>query len=279
MPPLPSARNAAEQILNSVQRRCPKRGSCPEKREFGPMPQVEKRVPADSMEAKLREIVGLKTQFDVFRFMKRLAEEYGARVFMVINLPPLTSLTLSSNTVITNLPAELITAFDREGLLASSPVLKRLRESAVPFLLDMSAVSKERGSSASEEIFAKYGLSHGAHFPVQDGTGLRGSIGFIGDGTVFNLQQMMELSYLSTHVYEMLGQIRSLTMRATDTLSEREIGCLNWTAAGKTSAEIAEILGLSEHTVNHYLNRAAKKLDTVNRTQAVAKALRTGLIK
>ncbi|MFP3803129.1 response regulator transcription factor, partial [Paraburkholderia sp. SIMBA_027] len=55
--------------------------------------------------------------------------------------------------------------------------------------------------------------------------------------------------------------------------------CLNWTAAGKTSAEIADILGLSEHTVNHYLNRATKKLDTVNRTQAVAKALRIGLIK
>ena len=43
--------------------------------------------------------------------------------------------------------------------------------------------------------------------------------------------------------------------------------------------EIAEILGLSEHTINHYLNRATKKLDAVNRTQAVAKALRLGLIK
>lgn len=57
------------------------------------------------MEAKLQEIAGLKTQFDIFRFMRRLTEEYGARVFMVVNLPPQTSLTLSSNTVITNLPA------------------------------------------------------------------------------------------------------------------------------------------------------------------------------
>ncbi|KEQ09267.1 MAG: LuxR family transcriptional regulator [Alphaproteobacteria bacterium] len=240
---------------------------------------MEKCARTDSMDAKLQEIVGLKTQFDVFRFMRRLTEEYGAKVFMVVNLPPLTSLTLSSNTVITNLPAELIAAFDRESLLASSPVLKRLRESAVPFALDMSTVSKERGSSASEEMFGRYGLSKGAHFPVHDGTGLRGSIALIGDRTVFDIQQMMELSYLFIHVYEALGQIRSLTMRAADTLSDREVDCLNWTAAGKTSAEIAEILGLSEHTVNHYLNRAAKKLDTVNRTQAVAKALRTGLIK
>lgn len=250
-----------------------------EKEKFGPMLQMENRVQVDSIESKLEEIAGLKTQFDVFRFMKRLTEEYGARNFMVVNLPPLTALTLSSSTVITNLPAELIAAFDREGLLSSSPVLKRLRQSALPFSFDMGEVTRERGSSMSEDLFRRYSLLRGAHFPVQDGTGLRGSIGLIGEDTTFDQQQMMELSYLSIHVYETLGQIRSLSVRTTDTLTDREVDCLNWTAAGKTSAEIAEILGLSEHTVNHYLNRAAKKLDTVNRTQAVAKALRTGIIK
>lgn len=243
------------------------------------MAPIEKTVPTDSLEEKLREVAGLKTQFDVFRFMKRLTEDYGARAFMVVNLPPLTSLTLSSSTVITSLPADLITAFDKEGLLATSPVLKRLREASLPFTFDLADVSKERGNSASEDIFRRYGLTRGAHFPVQDGTGLRGSVGLIGDRTRFDLQEMLELSYLSGHIYEMLARIRSLTVRVADTLTDRELDCLNWTAAGKTSAEIAEILGLSEHTVNHYLNRAAKKLDAVNRTQAVAKALRAGLIK
>jgi len=40
----------------------------------------------------------------------------------------------------------------------------------------------------------------------------------------------------------------------------------------------AEILGLSEHTVNHYLNQVTRKLEAVNRTQAVVKAIRRGLI-
>ncbi len=240
---------------------------------------MEQLLQVDSMRAKLQEIAGLKTQFDVFRFMKRLTEEYGARAFLVANLPPLTALTLSSSTVITNLPAELIAAFDRESLLSSSPVVKRLRQSALPFTYDMEEMTRERGSSLSEDLFRRYSLLRGAHFPVQDGTGLRGSVALLGQDFGLDLQQMMELQYLGIHVYEMLGQIRSLTMRTTDTLTDREIDCLNWTAAGKTSAEIAEILGLSEHTVNHYLNRAAKKLDTVNRAQAVAKALRSGLIK
>jgi DNA-binding CsgD family transcriptional regulator len=89
---------------------------------------------------------------------------------------------------------------------------------------------------------------------------------------------MMELSMLSIHVFDRLYQISRTSQKPGEGLTEREIDCLNWTAAGKTSAEISEILGLSEHTVNHYLNRATRKLDTVNRTQAVAKALRTGII-
>jgi DNA-binding CsgD family transcriptional regulator len=61
-------------------------------------------------------------------------------------------------------------------------------------------------------------------------------------------------------------------------LSQRETGCLQWAAAGKTSIETAIILGLSPHTVNQYLTAATVKLKAVNRTHAVTKAVRLGLI-
>jgi DNA-binding CsgD family transcriptional regulator len=41
--------------------------------------------------------------------------------------------------------------------------------------------------------------------------------------------------------------------------------------AGKTTLLIAEILSLSEHTIETYVASACRKLDSVNRTQAVAK--------
>jgi len=240
---------------------------------------TEKAGKTPAFDGNVEEIAGLRTQFDVFRFMKRVTEHYGCRTFMVLNLPPATSLELSSNTVITNWPAELMAHFDREGLMRTSPILRRLHASTLPIIFDLETVGPERRGPLVRSIFGRFGIVRGAYFPVHDMSGGRGAVSFAGDGPPFTRQQMMELMYISIHVFERLSEIRNLDVRVTDMLTDREVDCLNWTAAGKTSAEIAEILGLSEHTVNHYLNRAAKKLDTVNRTQAVAKALRIGLIK
>lgn len=61
-------------------------------------------------------------------------------------------------------------------------------------------------------------------------------------------------------------------------LSQRELECLLWTAEGKTSEDIAIILQLSVHTINHYLTAATRKLNAVNRLHAVARAMRCGLL-
>ena len=55
-------------------------------------------------------------------------------------------------------------------------------------------------------------------------------------------------------------------------LSPREIECLSWAAKGKTSIEIAIILGLANSTVRMYLTNARRKLDSVTIAQAIAKA-------
>jgi DNA-binding CsgD family transcriptional regulator len=61
-------------------------------------------------------------------------------------------------------------------------------------------------------------------------------------------------------------------------LTVREKDVLTWAARGKTSAEIAIILGLSERTINFHCDKAMRRLDVINRTQAVAKAIAAGLI-
>jgi len=61
-------------------------------------------------------------------------------------------------------------------------------------------------------------------------------------------------------------------------LAVRERECLAWGARGKTTLEIAGILGLSEHTVNHYLTNAVNKLHAANRTHAIVKAVLAGIV-
>jgi DNA-binding NarL/FixJ family response regulator len=55
-------------------------------------------------------------------------------------------------------------------------------------------------------------------------------------------------------------------------LNEREIEALTWVARGKTSAEIAIILGLSKRTIDFHLENARVKLGVQTRTEAVIKA-------
>ena len=236
---------------------------------------------SDQTDEYVQEIAGLKTQFDIFRFMKRVTDAFNSRAFMVLNLPPITSFELQSTTVITSWPAELLSLYDQEGLMMNSPVLRRLRTSSVPFFHDITKgwVRDDGKSAMVAGLFERFRLVRCGYFPTHEPSGLRGAVSFAGDREPFSPAEMRELCYIAIHVFDRLAEIRNLDTRITDTLTDREIDCLNWTAAGKTSAEIAEILTLSEHTVNHYLNRATKKLDTVNRTQAVAKALRIGLIK
>ena len=63
-----------------------------------------------------------------------------------------------------------------------------------------------------------------------------------------------------------------------DILSSREVACLQLAGDGLVSEEVAEKLRLSVHTVNAYLAAATMKLDSVNRIQAIAKAIRLGYI-
>jgi DNA-binding CsgD family transcriptional regulator len=61
-------------------------------------------------------------------------------------------------------------------------------------------------------------------------------------------------------------------------LTPRETEVLTWVGRGKTSAEIATILGVSTRTVDFHCAQAMGRLDVMNRTQAVAKAIAEGLI-
>ncbi|TIR26844.1 MAG: LuxR family transcriptional regulator [Mesorhizobium sp.] len=63
-----------------------------------------------------------------------------------------------------------------------------------------------------------------------------------------------------------------------DPLSDRERECLFWVSEGKTTDEVAVILGVSSNTVNSYITHAIQKFAASNRAMAIATAIRSGII-
>lgn len=64
----------------------------------------------------------------------------------------------------------------------------------------------------------------------------------------------------------------------TPHLTSRELECLEWAAVGKSSSEIGAIIGCSMETVRFHFKNIMRKLDSVNRAQALIKAIHFGLI-
>jgi DNA-binding response OmpR family regulator len=75
------------------------------------------------------------------------------------------------------------------------------------------------------------------------------------------------------------GVARMDVWPTTIALNEREVEVLTWAARGKTSAEIAKILGLTKRTVDFHIDNAREKLGAATRTEAVLKAATGRLIE
>lgn len=77
--------------------------------------------------------------------------------------------------------------------------------------------------------------------------------------------------------YDLTGKLEEpLGLRS---ISPRECEALSWTAEGKTVNDIAVIMKLSPETVRGYLDSARNKLGALNRTHAVVRAIRVGIVR
>lgn len=80
----------------------------------------------------------------------------------------------------------------------------------------------------------------------------------------------INMQWLTASVHYNMLRVKEKT-RVKLSMREREILC--WTGDGKTVSEIADILTLSESTVNFHFRNIMNKLGTPNKTSAVVKAI------
>lgn len=90
--------------------------------------------------------------------------------------------------------------------------------------------------------------------------------------------QEVKLRWLVNVSHLILSGILTSRQREKIQLTVREIEVLRWSADGKTSGEISAIMAVSESTVNFHMKNAVAKLQTANKTSAVARAASLGLL-
>lgn len=89
------------------------------------------------------------------------------------------------------------------------------------------------------------------------------------------------VTFLASHVHEAarrIGMHGGFEKDQVPSLTSREIECLRWAAAGKTSWETSVILSISERTVVFHLRNATSKLGARTKPQAVARAHALGVL-
>lgn len=147
----------------------------------------------------------------------------------------------------------------------------------------------------SDEVFAcapemrassrKFGLVHGWAQPRRDAlgivsllSGVRADPPISADELESKRERFQWLSYLCHE--SMLRQWEPALRTGPEAeLSARELEVLRWICEGKTSGDIAEIIGVAESTITFHMRNACQKLGTANRTAAAVRAVLLGLLR
>jgi DNA-binding CsgD family transcriptional regulator len=176
-------------------------------------------------------------------------------------------------------------------LALSSPLARACRYESEPFWCNESGFYTRWRNRYLEEMdltnFAKRALCKAAIIvPIHLAFGQIGAVSFIPtdrDETDLSAEFAAHSDFLGALARRFIAGYVSVKrtqqwMPSDCRLSKREVECLRWAAIGKTDCEIGLILSLSHATVRYHVQRAAERLNAVNRSQTIFKAGQLGYL-
>lgn len=161
-----------------------------------------------------------------------------------------------------------------QAAVAADPVAARARSSRIPFLWG----AEEGGEWRHRHADAGYraGLVATSWDPAGSGCALMLSCS---DARIPAQHVPTLMAYAVMAAASLSGQLQlvvSTQPSSSCPLTERELECLHYVLAGRSTKETARGLGIGGRTVGQYLERARAKLQAKTSRHAVATALRAG---
>jgi LuxR family quorum-sensing system transcriptional regulator SolR len=181
--------------------------------------------------------------------------------------------------LLNNYPAEWQQRYVKAGYVGTDPTVQHGRRSQAPLV--WSAKVFDEVPEMWEEA-RSFGLRFGWAKSNLDANGVGGMLTLARSQEALSDAELaansLNMCWLAHLAHLSLGRLMTTNLAdETPTLTGREVEVLKWTADGKTSGEIADILAVSDNTVNFHIKNAVTKLGTANKTAAAVRAAMLGL--
>lgn len=231
-------------------------------------------------EEKMQSLLSAETETAFFTAMTNAAKElgfeycaYGMRLPLPVSKPKVFMLN--------NYDKNWQERYARENYLAVDPTVAHGMRSVMPLVWSDQVF---KASRPFWEDARSHGLKFGWAQSCFDARGLGGMLTLARSEDKISSSELLShahrMSWLAHLAHEGMSVllVAKLMPEAGVELSSREVEVLRWTAEGKTSSEVSEILHISERTVNFHVNNALEKLGAANKTAAAIKAAILGLL-
>jgi DNA-binding CsgD family transcriptional regulator len=177
-------------------------------------------------------------------------------------------------------------AWDAEGPFGSAnrAIGYRAQYAQQPFFWGPAALRSATGLPRDAYMAAEGAGLGGVTVPIPDpqATVFMSFADYRPSGPFFKALQrrlgLLHVAALTFHLLRRTYMSDQPAPNALPSLSEREQQCLGWIARGKSSWETAQIMAISERTVNFHIENVKRKFDVRSRLQLVYNAALLGLV-
>lgn len=177
-------------------------------------------------------------------------------------------------------PVEWFSLYTEKCYDRVDPVIRMCRQTVNPFEWSEAPYDAEREPGAAEVMrrAVDFRMSRGFVVPIHGLTGYEAGISIAGVHLDLNARSKPALHLMAMYGFDHIRRLLDPAPHPSTRLTPREREVIAWASQGKSAWEIGEILSITQRTVEEHLATAARKLGAVNRTHAVAIAIRQRII-
>jgi LuxR family quorum sensing-dependent transcriptional regulator len=212
----------------------------------------------------------------VLNAIERVVARFGFELLLFTGLLPSTGQRFDELVLATRWPLEFLQLYVKGDYIRFDPIARLGRQSVNPFEWTGAGYFRAEDIRVAGVMkqAADFRIARGFIVPIHGPDGYEACVSM--SGVDFDLPAYLRpaIHLMALYAFNRMRCLVAASPKQKCCLTEREREVLSWAANGKSAWETSEILHIAKRTVDEHTQNAFRKLGAVNRTQAVAVALR-----